>query len=209
MDTVVVLAGGPVTAPRELPADALVIAADSGAELAPGRVDLAIGDFDSIAPATLATLANVEAHPAAKDTTDLELALDAALRVGPRRVLVLGSDGGRLDHLLGSLLLLASDRYASVQLDAQLGPAAVHVIRGGRTLLGERDELVSLFAVHGPAHGVSTRGLLYALDGETLEPGSSRGTSNRFAGSEAEVTLTGGVLLAVRPDGSAVAGTAS
>jgi thiamine pyrophosphokinase len=208
MDTVVVLAGGPVAAPRQLPADALVIAADSGAELAPGRVDLAVGDFDSIAPATLTALANVEAHPAAKDATDLELALDAALRVSPRRVLVLGSDAGRLDHLLGSLLLLASDRYASVQLDAQLGPAAVHVIRGGRTLLGEPDELVSLFALHGPARGVSTRGLLYPLADEALEPGSSRGTSNRFAAREAEVTLTDGVLVAVRPDGNAAAGTA-
>ncbi|HVU78859.1 MAG TPA: thiamine diphosphokinase [Gaiellaceae bacterium] len=209
MDTVVVLAGGPIAAPPELPPDALVIAADSGAELAPGRVDLAIGDFDSIAPATLAGLAHVEAHPAAKDATDLELALDAALRAAPRRVLVLGSDGGRLDHLLGSLLLLASDRYASVQVDARLGPAAVHVIRGERMLTGEPDELVSLFAVHGPAHRVSTRGLLYPLSGETLEPGSSRGTSNRFVEREARVEVAGGVLLAVRPSGTAAAGTAS
>lgn len=209
MDTVVVLAGGPAPAPVEIPDGALVIAADSGAELAPARVDRAIGDFDSISAPTLASLAHVERHPAAKEATDLELALDAALREEPRRVLVVGSASGRLDHLLGSLLLLASERYAAVQLDAQLGEAAVHVIRGTRTLLGVPGELVSLFALHGPALGVTALGFRYPLDGETLEPGSSRGTSNELAAAEATVTVADGVVLAVRPTGSAWAGTAS
>lgn len=209
MDTVVVLAGGPAPAPVEIPAGAHVIAADSGAELAAERVDLAVGDFDSISPATLATLARVERHPEAKDATDLELALDAALRERPRRVLVLGSAGGRLDHLFGSLLLLASERYAGVQLDAQLGEAAVHVVRGTRTLLGEPGELVSLFALYGPARGVTLAGFRYLLDGATLEPGSSLGTSNELAAAEATVTLAEGVVLVVRPTGSAWAGTAS
>jgi thiamine pyrophosphokinase len=209
VDTVVVLAGGPAPVPAELPTGAYVIAADAGAELAPERVDLAVGDFDSISPATLASLARVERHPAAKEATDLELALDAALRVGPERVLVVGSAAGRLDHLLGSLLLLASDRYAAVRLDAQLGEAAVHVIRGERTLLGEPGELVSLFALHGPARGVTARGFRWPLEDETLEPGSSRGTSNELAAAEATVSVADGVVLAVRPSGSAWAGTSS
>ena len=48
----------------------------------------------------------IERHPAAKDATDLELALDAAIALEPSRILVIGSAGGRLDHLLGSILLL-------------------------------------------------------------------------------------------------------
>ena len=209
MDTVVVLAGGPATVPVELPDGAYVIAADGGAELAPARVDLAVGDFDSISPATLASLANVERYPEAKDATDLELALDAALRSQPRRVVVVGSAGGRLDHLLGSLLLLTSERYAGVQVDAQLGDAAVHVIRGERTLFGEPGDLVSLFALHGPARGVTAHGLRWPLERATLEPGSSLGTSNELAAPEATVFVEAGVVAAVRPSGSAWAGTAS
>lgn len=209
MDTVVVLAGGPAAVPVELPEGAYVIAADGGAELAPARVDLAVGDFDSISPATLESLVNVERHPEAKDATDLELALEAALRAKPRRVLVVGSAGGRLDHLLGSLLLLASERYAGVQLDAQLGEAAVHVIRGVRTLLGEPGELVSLFALHGPARGVTAHGFRWPLEHATLEPGSSLGTSNELAAAEATVSVEEGVVVAVRPSGSAWAGTSS
>ena len=209
MKTVVVLAAGP-DAPTDvaLPEGATVIAADAGAELG-WPVDLAVGDFDSISEETLASLVRVERHPAEKDATDLELALDAAVRLGPARLLVLGSAGGRLDHLLGSLLLFASDKYMAVQIDAQLGGALVHVVRGERLLRGEPCDLISLFAVHGPAEGVVTRGLAYPLRGETLEPGSSRGTSNVFADAEARISLTGGVVVAVRPSGSGAVGSSS
>ena len=125
---VIVVAGGGGPAVPWLPAGSTVIAADGGVDraLALGlRVDLAIGDFDSVTPAGLAAAeaagARVERHPAAKDATDLELALDAALALEPARIVVIGSDGGRLDHLLGVLLLLGHERYASAQIEAYLG----------------------------------------------------------------------------------------
>ena len=187
-----------------------VIAADGGAELARQlgvRVDLAVGDFDSVSAETLATIASVERHPAAKDATDLELALEAALRSSPERVLVVGSGGGRLDHLFGAMLLLAAETYSGVQVDAHFGTAAMHVVRGERPLRGTPGELVSLFALNGPANDVVTEGLVYPLRGEVLEPGSSRGVSNVFARRDARVTVGRGVLLAVRPAaGRAVAG---
>lgn len=208
--TVVVVCSGP-----ELPGEpalasaATVIAADGGAVWAESLgvpVDRLVGDLDSTPPDVVDRIANVERHPCAKDATDLELALAAALRLEPSRILVVGSAGGRLDHLLGSLLLLAADSYRHVQIDAQLGAAAVHVIRGTRTLRGEPGELISLFAMHGPAEGVATSGLVYPLRGETLEPGSSRGTSNVFDAEEARIDVARGVLVAVRPNGSAAAG---
>ena len=211
MTTVVVLSGGPGSPHvADLPAGATVIAADGGAELAwmlGLSVDLVVGDMDSISAETLAGIEHVERHAAEKDATDLELALVAALRFEPERVLVLGGGGGRLDHLLGGLLLLAAEAYAGVRVDAQFGAAAVHVIRGERTLHGEPGELISLLAVHGRARGVVTDGLVYPLRSETLEPGSSRGVSNVFAGPLARIALEGGVLLAVRPTGSVTAGS--
>jgi thiamine pyrophosphokinase len=207
--TVVVSAGGPdVPASTALPHGATVIGADGGAGVGV-PVDLAVGDFDSLAATALAGLERVERHPVDKDATDLELALEAALREQPERILVVGSAGGRLDHLLGSLLLLAADAYAGVQVDAQLGDSAVHVVRGTRVVHGEVGELVSLFAVHGAAHGVTSEGLVYPLRGETLQPGSSRGTSNVFALPRASVSVESGVLLAVRPTGSCAEGTVS
>jgi thiamine pyrophosphokinase len=188
-----------------LPADALVIAADRGVRyaLAVGlAVDIAVGDFDSITADELATVERsgglLERHPADKDMTDLELALAAALRFRPSRILVVGGAGGRLDHLFGELSLLAADTYAGVEVDALLGRARVHVVRRERLLAGRPGETISLFAMHGPARSVVTEGLSYPFRGETLKAGSGRGISNIFIGTEARITINGGVLLAIR-----------
>src|SRR3954451_14227603 len=99
-ETVLVVAGGqpsPLRLPT-LPERAYVIAADSGVDLALAlglHIDRAIGDFDSVSAAGLATAeaagATIERHPTAKDATDLELALDAAIALQPSHILVIGS----------------------------------------------------------------------------------------------------------------------
>lgn len=207
IDTVVVFAAGSGAIPRvTIPPGALVVAADGGAELALEwgvAVDVVVGDLDSIASGSLETLersgVRIERHPPEKDATDLALALDAAMALGPRRIVLVGAAGGRLDHLLGELLLLGAEDYAEVEIDAYLGAAAVHVVRDERSLVGTPGELVSLHALHGPAVGVVTEGLLYPLRGETLAAGSSRGISNVFVAEKARISLEQGVVLALRP----------
>jgi thiamine pyrophosphokinase len=208
--TVVVVAGGDPLGPDVLdgvPADALVVAADSGVDraLAIGlRVDVAIGDFDSVSVAGLeaatAQGAAVDRHPEAKDAIDLELALDEAARLGAERVVVVGGGGGRLDHHLANLLLLAHDKYARLDVEARMSAARVHVVRDRAEIVGRADGLVSLLPVHGAARGVRTEGLLYPLSGDSLPAGTSRGVSNRFVGDRAVVTIDEGVLLCVVAD---------
>jgi thiamine pyrophosphokinase len=205
--TVVVLAGGP-DLPQDpvLPPHIAVIAADGGAEHAPHlglRVDRVVGDLDSLRPATAEVLAAagvaIEHHPVDKDKTDFELSLEAALVLQPDRIVVVGSATGRLDHVLGQLTVLTSGLLADVEVDAFLGPARLHVVRTRRVLHGKPGELVSLFALPGPASGVTSTGLEYRLDAETLPAGVGRGVSNVFAAERAEVSLTDGVILVVRP----------
>jgi thiamine pyrophosphokinase len=208
-EIVVVIAGGEAPRPEAVlavPLGATVVAADRGLDhaLALGlEVALAVGDFDSASPEAVAAAeaagTRIVRHPVDKDATDLELALDAALALRPARIVVLADDGGRLDHLLATLLLLGAPRYDAVQIDAYVGAAQVHVIRDERAFEGEPGELVSLLALHGPAEGIRTEGFAYTLAGETLEPGSSRGVSNVFAAHTARVTLGRGLLIAVRP----------
>lgn len=202
---VVVVASGPGPG-LTVPTAGTVVAADGGLDraLALGLdVDIVIGDLDSVSPAALAAAeaagARVVRHPEAKDATDLELALDEAVALDARRVLVVASADGRLDHLLASTLLLGAERYASIEIDALVGDALVHVVRGEREISGTPDEIVSLVAVGGPAEGVTTSGLAFPLAVETLHPGSTRGVSNVFLGDEARIRIASGVLLAVRP----------
>jgi thiamine pyrophosphokinase len=209
-EIVVVVAGGEAPdsdVARAVPAGTPVVAADLGLDhaLALGlTVTVAVGDFDSASAEAVAAAeeagARIERHPRAKDATDLELALEAALGLAPERVLVLAGVGERLDHLLATLLLLAAPRYAGVEIDARIGRSLTHVVRGERAMQGTPGELLSLLPVHGAAAGVRTEGLVYPLDDETLEAGSTRGISNELAATTARVTVGSGTLLAVRPD---------
>ena len=206
----VVTGGDPIAASalEGLPPRSCVIGVDSGVghALALGlHVDLAVGDFDSLDPDVLADAersgTTVERHPAAKDATDLELGLDAAVRHGARRVVVLGGHGGRLDHLLANALLLASPRFAGVVLEARMGSAGVSLARPGApaTVAAAVGSTASLLPVGGVASGVSTTGLAYPLDAEDLGPGTTRGVSNVLIEPCATVSLTGGTLLVVLP----------
>ena len=206
---VLVLAGGdPVTLPlvRPLPVVTSVVAADGGyatAEVLGVEVDLLVGDLDSITPEALARAGDqgvrIERHPVDKDRTDLALALDAVLVDGPANVTLVGGHGGRLDHLLANVALLAAPEYAPLRITALLGPAVVTVVRDRAELTGTPGELLSLLAVHGPARGVTTAGLRFPLDAAVLPVGSSRGVSNTFTGHSCRIEVADGVLLAVQP----------
>ncbi len=221
MRTVVVLSGGPGLVPGAVPEDLqadvrapeLVVAADGGlhlADLLGLPVDVVVGDMDSVDADRLAAAeaagATVLRHPADKDATDLELALGLAAAAAPDRVVVVGSGSGRLDHLLGAVGLLASARWAPAQVDAWLGAAQVHVVRGRRAFSGEPGETVSLLAHGGPAAGVTTEGLRWSLSGAVLGPDGTLGVSNELVAHGAVVEVLDGCVVVVRP-GPAGGGT--
>lgn len=207
--SVVVVAGGdppPPTVVAMLPPDAVVIAADSGLDhaadlgLSPTRV---VGDMDSVSDDRLSGLADdvtVEVHPVDKDASDLELAVRAALDLDPDEIVVVGGHGGRLDHLLANVALLAGDELAGVAVRWLAGRDLVIPVRDAVTVEGRARALVSLVPVGGPALGVTTEGLRWELDGEDLDPTSSRTISNQFLGTEASISVTGGVLVVIVPD---------
>lgn len=213
--TVVVMAGGEAPEPGALaglPPDAVCVAADSGYDhaIALGLAVVAlVGDLDSVSPAGLARAEAaaargglaIERHPADKDQTDLELALHRAVALAPERIVVAGIGGGRVDHLLGNLAVLADPRWARAALDGLIDGAWIRVVHAdrARTLTGQEGELVSLLPVNGDAEEVTTTGLRWPLRGETLRAGSSRGVSNLFAAPRATVALTGGALFAIQP----------
>ena len=208
--TVLILAGGSPPTPdvrNALPAAAMCIAADSGTDHARalGRVpDLVVGDLDSVTADGLAWAADhgaaIDRREAEKDQTDLELALERAVAERPERIVVAAIGGGRIDHLLANVQVLADRRYAAVPVDALVDTALISVVHDERALAGSIGELVSLLPMNGDADGVTTTGLGYPLQRETLRSGSSRGVSNYFASEDATVTVGRGSLVVVQPD---------
>jgi thiamine pyrophosphokinase len=204
-ETVVVFAGGdppPASVLERLPKSAYVIAADSGFDHAHRlgvKVDLLVGDLDSISAAGLGLAGDIEQHPTDKNATDLAIALDAAARKKPSQVVVVGGSGGRIDHFLANAALLTASVYSELKLTWLPGDAAIHVVRDRLELLGSPGDVVSLLPYGGPARGVSTDGLRWPLTDATLAPGTSLGVSNQMIDTTATVELDDGVLLTVQP----------
>jgi thiamine pyrophosphokinase len=210
------VAGSPATEkPAALapgPADR-VIAADYGAHhaLAWGwPIHLLVGDLDSLPTADLQAVqaagVPVITAPAEKDETDLELALAHALAAGAREVILCAALGGRADHMLANVLLLARPELAEVATVIAEGAQTVRLLAGHvspdgaaacLTLAGAAGDLLTLLPLAGDAGGVTTAGLRYPLADETLFFGQARGVSNVFEAAVAQIWLRRGLLLVI------------
>jgi thiamine pyrophosphokinase len=184
----------------------LIIAADGGAAgcRAQGLMpDVVVGDLDSLPAADLQRLAaggvEIVGHPARKDHTDLDLALQLALERGADEVLVHGALGLRWDMTLANVLLGAAPHLAAARIGFVDGDQVLWPLRGGGRLglAGQPGDTVSLIPLCGDAQGVTTSGLEWPLRQETLSCGTTRGVSNVLVGDSASVTLERGLLLCV------------
>jgi len=195
----------------------LVIAADGGARKADRAgllPELVVGDGDSLGESGLAEIRaagiSLELVAPAKDESDLELAVLAAVARDAERLTILGAMGGpRFDHALANAWLLAHpalDGRTAVLLDARSRVRLLSArpdgdaVAAGRVeviLAGIPGDLVSLFPFGTDALGVMTHGLAYPLRDEPLHAGPARGLSNVRTAAEARVSLRSGRLLIV------------
>ncbi len=79
------------------------------------------------------------------------------------------------------------------------GDQKLCVLRGGEKaeLQGPPGGTLSLVPLGGDCRGVTTQGLEYPLQAETLYFGSPRGVSNVFLGNKAQIELGEGTLLCI------------
>jgi thiamine pyrophosphokinase len=203
--------GPAVQAALRFAAESLIVAADGGARLALacGLVpQVVVGDLDSLTPGEVDDLrergAEIVRYPAAKDETDLELALMTAARRGATWIRVLGTTGGRIDQMLANISLLTLPDLAGRDTRLVTGSQTLWLIGPGEHRLdGAPGDTISLLPLAGDARDVRTDGLEYPLRGETLRFGPARGVSNVMLGASARVTLSTGLLIVVHTPGRA------
>jgi thiamine pyrophosphokinase len=206
---VVIFSNGEIQYPEldrsRLRLDDVIFAADGGLhhilafDLLP---DLVVGDLDSLENGIIRVLQNksieILQHPSRKDETDLELALQVAVERGANDILVLGGLGGRWDQTIANVLLATSPVLVDCPVLFADGLQELSLLKPGQhQIRGQKGETVSLIPLRGDARGVTTSGLEYPLQHETLRYGATRGVSNVLSGARATVTLEKGSLLYV------------
>lgn len=211
--TVFVISGGPIgdltflRARLEALAPAETICADGGVRhldvlgIAPQVI---IGDMDSLAPELLKRYeergSRIITYPADKDKTDTWLALEYALEREPEQVFIFGALGGRLDHTLAnvSLLALAATRGIKARIIDEWCEVFLVNGNGEHTIDGEKGQTVSFLPFTTDATGIRLRGFEYPLDNGTMEIGRPYGISNCLAAERGAVSVRSGSLLAIR-----------
>lgn len=160
-----------------------------------------VGDLDSapqelIDEARERSVRSIE-YPADKDATDLELALAEATRMGATSITVVAAFGGRLDHEIATLALLTGASWRDISMSAADGRRSLWIVRSSVELALSEGQSVSLIPWGKAVEGVTTQGLQWPLQLETLAVGSSRGVSNLAETATQTVSIESGVLLVI------------
>ena len=182
-------------------AAAPLLAADGGADhlarlgLRPAAV---IGDLDSISPETRAWLGedSLIERPD-QDRTDLDKALEYAFDdLGVERLTVLAAVGGRLDHDLGNLGLLARLALGE-KLIFEGDDHWILAIAGEAALAAQPGETWS-FWTYDPSVRVTLEGVRWPLENSAINAAGRPSISNEAVGDLVRVHATGGAVVVMR-----------
>jgi thiamine pyrophosphokinase len=142
----------------------------------------------------------IERHPVDKSATDTELALQRAVAMRPRRIVLVAGRGDRLDHSIAAIGALGAPELAAVQaVEGWWGDDHVLIGRPGRGVLITRPAgtTFSVLAMHGPCRGVDVTGSRWPLADADLGPMVGLGVSNEVVAPPVSVQVAAGVVTVI------------
>ena len=181
-------------------ADDLCIAADSGYHTARAlgeRIDILLGDFDSIGDMPRDEGMEIQRVPAEKDYTDTQLAVEIALDKGAEDIIIVGGLSGRLDHTLSTLAILEDLHGRGVYATLTDGQSRARYLKSSSTLIARSPyKYLSIVAVDETVKGVDIEGCKYPLKRATLSRRNQFAVSNEITGNLAFIAVKkGGVYI--------------
>lgn len=202
----VILGGGDSPSPsfveKACDGATLVICADAGAEIARTvgiRPSVLIGDMDSVSEDTIDYFKTMGVEvicvSSEKDETDMQLALDYAIEKNASEIIILGGIGGRLDHTMSNIHLLARARRKNV--DAKLCDEKQTVLAVNKHIIMTAPvrTVVSILPFEEHTIVKKTEGLKYALENEELPMGMPFAVSNEMTKPQAKITIAKGLAV--------------
>lgn len=183
-----------------------VIAADGGLKYLRQegiQADLVIGDFDSFG--SIPTSENVIGLPCEKDDTDTAAAVEEAIKIGFKSFVLYGAVGGRFDHTIANLQLIAQIAQMGFKASINAGENTYTALTNGKIKLSALDSgYISVFSHSDLSKGVTIENLKYEAKNIELRNSIALGVSNEFKGEDAFIEVKDGTLLIIHPSDSKV-----
>jgi len=182
-----------------------IIAVDKGLEFLYQhkiKPDVIVGDFDSVSKDIVSQYLDREdisvySHDSVKESSDTELAIEVALNLNLKHLLILGATGNRLDHFWGNI--------QSLTLALKAGASGIILDSKNKIRLLDREFVLkrsehfgcyfSLFPLGAPIENLSLQGAKYPLKKERLTPWNSRCISNEIVGEELRIIFDHGIVV--------------
>lgn len=169
------------------------------------KPDAIVGDFDTVNPEILGEYkreepsARWDIHKPEKDETDTELALNTAISMGCKELVILGALGGRMDHAIGNIHLLYACLKQGVKASIADEKNWITVIDEGRDFkAGEvHGRYISFLPLTGEVKGITLTGFKYPLFKKNISIGTSLCISNELSERKGTVEFDSGVLICV------------
>lgn len=181
--------------------DDITIAADSGylnARALGARVDILVGDLDSLGSASVPEGIELIRLNCEKDLTDTQAAVEIAIERGADDIVIIGSLGSRLDHTLSSLGILADMKVRGIYCYITNGYNRVRYLENDSLLVGKSDyKYLSLVSLDKVCRGVSVEGCKYPLKNSKLMRNNQFAVSNEIDGNVALVSVRKGAMLVI------------
>ena len=187
--------------------DDIVICADGGASnaLKMGLIpDVVIGDMDSIKFGVKEEIRNkstktkyISTSPE-KDESDTQLAVEYALGLDVKKIIITGAVGGRIDHTLANIILLSSPGLEDIDARILTDNSDMFIVRKPVNINGVPGKTITLISLSPYTYFTGTSGLKYELKEEELIFSPVRGLSNEFIDKKAKLEIRDGTLLVIR-----------
>ena len=182
-------------------AGARVIAADSGMKHARAlgvMPELWVGDFDSSGSELLLDYAHVprQTHPADKDATDGEIAVNEAIRLGATEFVLIGGLGGQSDHGTAHLGLALHLAQSGRRCFISNGDEEAHPLIAGSYDFDFGAQSRLSIVPWSDIKGLNLMGVKWPLKDKALTLGSSFTMSNVALGP-VKLSFTSGIAIAI------------
>jgi thiamine pyrophosphokinase len=164
--------------------------------------NVAIGDFDSTSSEEFLIIKkrikNIIPFSPEKDFTDLELALNHAITLPPREVILYGAIGFRMDHTLVNIQLLYKCLKSGI-------PARIIDDRNEIQIVDKKLELtrddkyryLSILPLNNFIE-ITLNGFVYDISHKKISLGETIGISNEFNNSKATIIVSQGAAVVIR-----------
>ncbi len=165
-----------------------VICADGGLEKVKKlelRPNLIVGDFDSVDPSVLKDYKNLNIEtikfPEEKDSTDMELAIDHAVKNGFKDIILAGASGTRLDHTLANMILIEKYHKKDINIKMIDNNNLIQMVTNNMTIPFRKNYYVSIIPLSEKIEGLTLEGFKYPLNNISVEFGSTLCLSNEIS----------------------------